>query len=57
MTQFNLGIFGLGVKRPYELVLKKGENALISEWSWKKLGFVRKLIQIDNSGEVKVTVL
>lgn len=50
-------MFGFGIKRPFELILKRGESALISEWSWRKFGFKRKLVSIDSSGDVKITKL
>lgn len=57
MTTFGLGSFGFGVRRPYEMILKKGESVLISEWSWRKMGFVRKLVMIDLDGNVDVKTL
>ena len=57
MTTFGFGAFGFGVRRPYEMIIKKGENVLISEWSWKKLGFIRKLVQLDSEGNLTVKKL
>ncbi len=57
MTTFGFGSFGFGVRRPYEMILKKGESVLISEWSWHKLGFIRKLVQLDSEGNVTVKKL
>jgi len=54
MTFLGFGPFGFGIRRPYELVLKKGESAIISEWNWRKFGFTRKLVQIDSEGNVNV---
>lgn len=57
MTTFSFGAFGFGVRRPYEMIIKKGESVLISEWSWRKLGFIRKLVQLDSEGNLTVKKL
>lgn len=57
MPEGSLGGFGFGIKRPYELILKKGESAIISEWNWHKIGFTRKLVILDEKGNVTVTKL
>ena len=49
--------FSFGFRRPISIKLSKGESVIISIWKWKRFGFIRKLIQVDDLGNVKVTVL
>lgn len=38
-----------------QIVLKFGDSIMIDTWSWSKLKFVKKVIHIDENGDVKVT--
>lgn len=52
---------GLGdvLKRPQEAILKPGDCILVAEWSWnlRKFGWTRKLVCLDEKGDVSVRPL
>jgi len=51
---FNLGPFGFSISRPETIDLEVGKIKIIAVWSWKKFGWVRKKIQIDENGNIIV---
>ena len=60
MVKFHLKLpfFGINIdQKPTQLILKQGETILISEWRWKKFGWIKKLVQIDKNGDVKITTI
>jgi len=57
MTSFGIGPFSFGIPRPEAIKLIAGESVIISYWSWRKFGFVRKLVYVCDDGDVDVTVL
>lgn len=57
MTEIRLGPFGFGIPRPESVKLKRGENIIIAYWSWRKFGYIRKLISIDVDNNVSIQPL
>lgn len=49
--------FRFGMTRPQPIKLKRGESIIVYEWSWKKFGYKKRLIQIDSSGKPSVLPL
>ena len=40
----------------HQIILKKGDSILLQTWSWRKpFGYKRKIVTIDDNGDVKVT--
>lgn len=57
MTSFRFGPFSFGIPRPDAIKLVAGERVIVSYWSWKRFGYVRKLISICDDGDVDVKIL
>lgn len=55
--EFKIPFFGIGMEKDTRLVLKKGDTVLLEEWNWRKFGYIKKFIQIDKDGNIKVTVI
>lgn len=55
--KFKLPFIGGGAEyEKKQLILKKGESVLLETWSWRKpFGYIRKIISIDDNGDVNVT--
>jgi hypothetical protein len=55
--RFHTPLFGVGLtKRDNEIKLKEGESVILRYWSWRKFGYIRKLVRIVD-GKVEVTIL
>lgn len=53
--EFKIPFIGIGLEKDTRLVLKKGDTVLLEEWNWRKFGYIKKFIQIDQEGNIKVT--
>jgi len=50
--------FMFKVSKQPEIVLNRDQNKIIiSVWSWRKFGYKRKLVQILDNGDIRVTKL
>lgn len=54
---FNFPFFGFGIERESKIVLKKGDSIILSEWNWRKFGYKKKVISIDDQSNVIITDL
>jgi len=55
--KFKLPFIGGGAEyEKHQIILKKGDSILLQTWSWRKpFGYKRKIVTIDDNGDVKVT--
>lgn len=57
MTELGFGLFKIIINRPEAIYLKPGENVIFHYWSWRKFGFIIKLFQMDQTGNIVVNKL
>ena len=57
MPSVGAGPFSIRINRPEPIKLEDGQRVIVSYWSWKKMGYTRKLITISKEGDVDVKIL
>jgi len=51
-------LFSLGIIKKESIApLEEGKPIILRYWSWKKMGFIRKIVTLKKDGSVEVSVI